>query len=142
MFVESRAYQQSLKLMTTHPPSIHAIAWSGLDAAACGRLLPDGRHRAHGVRKPWRGQGVGALVMEHLMERVVSAAMRGRSVSANPRCRVLTKIRFVAEGDECTDCDIPHRDMRKVLLTHECCCQSLQPGIAEPFVRPAAARCL
>jgi predicted GNAT family N-acyltransferase len=79
-------------------------------------LLPDGHIGRMAVRKPWRGQGVGALVMEHLMERARQRGDREVVLSAQTHAvGFYEKFGFVAEGDEYLDCDIPHRDMRKVL---------------------------
>jgi tRNA(adenine34) deaminase len=98
------------------PVSIHAIAWTNGVAAACGRLLPDGHIGRMAVLKPYRGLGVGALVLQNLIER---ARQRGdREVVLSAQTHALgfyEKFDFVAEGGEYLDCNIPHRDMRKIL---------------------------
>jgi predicted GNAT family N-acyltransferase len=116
VFVEEQGVPAESEIDDNDPLSIHAIAWSDGQAAACGRLLPDGHIGRMAVRKPWRGQGVGALVMEHLMERARQRGDREVVLSAQTHAvGFYEKFGFVAEGDEYLDCDIPHRDMRKVL---------------------------
>jgi tRNA(adenine34) deaminase len=116
VFVEEQGVPAESEIDDNDPLSIHAIAWSDGQAAACGRLLPDGHIGRMAVRKPWRGQGVGALVMEHLMERARQRGDRDVVLSAQTHAvGFYEKFGFVAEGDEYLDCDIPHRDMRKVL---------------------------
>lgn len=116
VFVEEQGVPAESEIDDNDPVSIHAIAWSEGVAAACGRLLPDGHIGRMAVRKPYRGQGVGGLVLAHLIER---ARQRGdREVVLSAQTHALgfyEKFGFVAEGKEYLDCDIPHRDMRKVL---------------------------
>jgi len=68
------------------------------------------------VRQPYRGQGVGAFVLQHLIDR---ARQRGdREVVLSAQTHALgfyEKFGFVAEGGEYLDCNIAHRDMRKIL---------------------------
>ena len=98
------------------PLSIHAIAWTNGVAAACGRLLPDGHIGRMAVLKAYRGMGVGAQVLEHL---IAKARQRGdREVVLSAQTHAIgfyEKFQFVAEGGEYLDCNIPHRDMRKIL---------------------------
>lgn len=116
VFVGEQGVPAESEIDDNDPLSIHAIAWSDGQAAACGRLLPDGHIGRMAVRKPWRGQGVGALVMQHLMERARQRGDREVVLSAQTHAMgFYEKFGFVAEGDEYLDCDIPHRDMRKVL---------------------------
>lgn len=116
VFVQEQGVPAEEEIDANDPLSIHAIAWSDGVAAACGRLLPDGHIGRMAVRKPYRGQGVGAMVMEHLIER---ARQRGdREVVLSAQTHALgfyEKFGFAAYGPEYLDCNIPHRDMRKIL---------------------------
>ena len=92
----SGAYQQSLKLMTRSAvDSRHCVVgWTG----RCLRAFAAGRsYRAHGVRRG-RGRGVGALVMEHLMERARQRGDRGSFCQRKPTLWVSTKIRICRRG--------------------------------------------
>ena len=116
VFVEEQGVPAESEIDDHDPLSIHAIAWSDGQAAACGRLLPDGHIGRMAVRKAWRGQGVGALVMQHLMERALQRGDREVVLSAQTHAiGFYEKFGFIAEGNEYLDCDIPHRDMRKRL---------------------------
>lgn len=116
VFVDEQKVPAESEVDEHDPRSIHAIAWADGVAAGCGRLLPDGHIGRMAVRKPFRGQGVGAALLVHLIER---ARQRGDDqvvLSAQTHAiGFYEKFGFVVENDEYLDCDIPHRDMRKIL---------------------------
>ena len=116
VFVEEQKVPADEEIDSNDPLSIHAIAWADGKAAACGRLLPDGHIGRMAVRQPYRRLGVGGLVLQHLMER---ARQRGdREIVLSAQTHALDfyrKFGFVEEGVEYLDCNIPHRDMRKIL---------------------------
>ncbi len=116
VFVEEQKVPADEEIDANDPLSIHAIVWSNGKAAACGRLLPDGHIGRMAVRKPFRGLGVGGLVLQHLIER--ARQRRDVDVVLSAQTHAIgfyEKFGFVAEGDEYLDCNIPHRDMRKIL---------------------------
>lgn len=116
VFVEEQNVPAEEEIDAHDPLSIHAIAWSNGKAAACGRLLPDGHIGRMAVLKPFRGLGVGALVLQHLMERARQRGDQEVVLSAQTHAMgFYEKFGFVAEGGEYLDCNIPHRDMRKIL---------------------------
>ncbi|HNY45882.1 MAG TPA: tRNA adenosine(34) deaminase TadA [Casimicrobium sp.] len=116
VFVDEQKVPAESEVDEHDPRSIHAIAWADGVAAGCGRLLPDGHIGRMAVRKPFRGQGVGAALLVHLIER---ARQRGDDqvvLSAQTHAiGFYEKLGFVVENGEYLDCDIPHRDMRKIL---------------------------
>lgn len=116
VFVDEQGIPADSEIDAHDPVSIHAIAWSGGEALGCGRLLPDGHIGRMAVRRRWRGQGVGGLVLEHLIERARQRGDREVVLSAQTHAiGFYEKFGFVAEGEIYPDCDIPHRDMRKRL---------------------------
>ena len=116
VFVEEQKVPAEEEVDINDPLSIHAIAWSNGKAAACGRLLPDGHIGRMAVLKPFRGLGVGALVLQHLTERARQRGDREVVLSAQTHAMgFYEKFGFVVEGGEYLDCNIPHRDMRKIL---------------------------
>ena len=116
VFVEEQKVPAEEEVDINDPVSIHAIAWSNGKAAACGRLLPDGHIGRMAVLKPFRGLGVGALVLQHLTERARQRGDREVVLSAQTHAMgFYEKFGFVVEGGEYLDCNIPHRDMRKIL---------------------------
>lgn len=116
VFVREQGVPAELEVDNNDPLSIHAIAWVNGQAAACGRLLPDGHIGRMAVRQPWRGQGVGAAVLTHLMARARQRGDREVVLSAQTHAvGFYEKFGFVAEGKTYLDCDIPHQDMRLAL---------------------------
>jgi tRNA(adenine34) deaminase len=113
VFVEEQKVPAEEEVDKWDPLSIHAIAWVNGEAAACGRLLPDGHIGRMAVRKPFRGKNIGAEVLLHLMARARQRGDRESVLSAQTHAiPFYEKFGFVAYGEEYLDCDIPHRDMR------------------------------
>jgi tRNA(adenine34) deaminase len=116
VFVEEQGVPATEEVDRFDPVSIHAIAWVNGEAVACGRLLPDGHIGRMAVRKSGRGRGVGAAVLEHLIERARQRGDTESVLSAQTHAMgFYEKFGFEAYGPEYLDCDIPHRDMRKML---------------------------
>lgn len=106
------------------------IEWDGLDAACLqalaedenrdaigtGRLHPSGKIGRIAVMPSWRGQGVGAAIMECLTE---AARQDGLDeVYLHAQTYVVdfyARLGFVPEGEEFDEADIPHRFMRRRL---------------------------
>lgn len=93
---------------------VHALARdSGGRPIGTGRLLPDGHIGRMAVRREWRGQGVGALLLAALMaearergdaEVVLAAQLQARGFYA--------RYGFIEEGDTFVEAGIEHRLMR------------------------------
>ncbi len=116
VFVQEQRVPAEEEIDAHDPVSIHAIAWTDGRAAGCGRLLPDGHIGRMAVRKPYRGVGVGAFVLQHLIERARQRGDREVVLSAQTHAiGFYEKFGFAVEGGEYLDCNIPHRDMRKIL---------------------------
>ncbi|MGL4230886.1 MAG: tRNA adenosine(34) deaminase TadA [Casimicrobium sp.] len=116
VFVEEQKVPAEEEVDRHDPVSIHAIAWVDGVAAACGRLLPDGHIGRMAVRKPFRGKNIGAAVLENLIERARQRGDREVVLSAQTHAiGFYEKYGFAAYGPEYLDCDIPHRDMKRVL---------------------------
>lgn len=116
VFVEEQNVPAEEEIDAFDPLSIHAIAWANGKAAGCGRLLPDGHIGRMAVLKSFRGCGVGALVLQHLMERARQRGDPEVVLSAQTHAiGFYEKFGFAVEGGIYLDCNIPHRDMRKIL---------------------------
>ncbi|HJV51169.1 MAG TPA: GNAT family N-acetyltransferase [Noviherbaspirillum sp.] len=105
-----------------------ALEWDDMDAAcvhavvcddtgqavATGRLLPDGHIGRMAVRKNVRGQGIGGLMLEALMN---EARQRGdRCVLLNAQTQAepfYQRFGFVRDGEEFMEAGIPHIGMRR-----------------------------
>jgi tRNA(adenine34) deaminase len=121
VFVEEQGVPAEVEIDRFDPLCIHAIAWVGGQAAACGRLLPDGHIGRMAVRKPFRGRNIGAAVLEHL---IAKATQRGDSESVlsaqTHAIAFYEKFGYVAHGAEYLDCGIAHRTMKKQLKGSAC----------------------
>ncbi|HWS27837.1 MAG TPA: GNAT family N-acetyltransferase, partial [Xanthomonadales bacterium] len=77
-----------------------------------GRLLADGRIGRMAVVKEWRGEGVGAAMLRHLMERAAARGMRRLKLSSQKYAvPFYAQAGFVVDGPEYLECDIPHQGM-------------------------------
>jgi predicted GNAT family N-acyltransferase len=97
--------------------SIHALAQDDRsNAIGTGRLLPDGHIGRMAVIPGWRGHGVGAAILEFLID---CARKRGdRTLRLNAQTQAIgfyQRHGFVAHGDEFLDAGIPHRQMTREL---------------------------
>ena len=93
--------------------SLHFIAYDQGQAIATARLLKNNSIGRVAVLKEYRGQGVGRVLMQAILQ---LAKQQGRlfvklssQVHAMP---FYASLGFIAEGEEYLDCGIPHRDMR------------------------------
>lgn len=114
VFVEEQQVPLEEELDVRDAQCLHAIAYDADgQAMGTGRLLPDGHIGRMAVRKSWRGQGVGSLLLIALMgaarqrgdaEVVLDAQLQARPFYARHG--------FVEEGETFMDAGIPHRVMR------------------------------
>jgi predicted esterase YcpF (UPF0227 family)/predicted GNAT family N-acyltransferase len=114
VFVEEQQVPLEEELDTRDVQCLHAIAYDADgQAMGTGRLLPDGHIGRMAVRKPWRGQGVGSLLLTALVD---AARRRGDAevvLDAQLQARPFyARHGFVEEGETFIDAGIPHRVMR------------------------------
>jgi predicted GNAT family N-acyltransferase len=97
--------------------SVHALA-EDRDGVpiGCGRLLPDGHIGRVAVLSDWRGQGVGAALLDRL---IVLAHQRGdKRVLLNAQTQAMpfyARLGFAPIGDAFVEAGIPHQKMVRVL---------------------------
>jgi len=107
-----------------------SIEWDGIDAQCrhvlaeddegraigCGRLLPDGHIGRMAVRPEWRGQGVGAALLERL---IALASERGDAkVMLNAQTHAMpfyARYGFAPIGEPFEEAGIAHQAMEVVL---------------------------
>lgn len=95
----------------------HALAHAkdGL-AVGTGRLLPDGHIGRMAVLKAWRGQGVGALLLQALVEQARSRGHATVRLNAQTHaCAFYRRYGFDASGGEFMEAGIPHVAMQREL---------------------------
>jgi predicted GNAT family N-acyltransferase len=96
--------------------SMHALAVDARGSPiGCGRLLPDGHIGRMAVLAAWRGQGVGAALLEHL---IAIARQRGdvrlRMHAQTQAMPFYARFGFAPVGAEFMEAGIPHRTMERV----------------------------
>ncbi len=96
---------------------VHAVAYAEDGrAVGTGRLLPDAHIGRMAVLKDWRGQGIGAAILEAL---IAEARRRGDvEVALSAQTHALDFYRrhgFTPEGEVYEEAGIPHQAMRKIL---------------------------
>lgn len=117
VFVVEQQVPEELEWDGIDDVCLHAIAADdGAAPIGCARLLPDGHIGRMAVLAPWRGRGVGAALLDHL---VVRARLRGDTrVLLNAQTHAMAfyaRFGFAAFGDEFEEAGIPHRAMERLL---------------------------
>lgn len=116
VFVDEQKVPVELELDEFDPLSCHALALAGDEAVGTGRLLPDGHIGRMAVLAGWRGRGVGALLLQALID---EAQRRGLArVVLNAQTHALgfyARFGFVPEGEEYEEAGLPHRTMSRSL---------------------------
>ncbi len=116
VFVDEQKVPAEIELDEHDATSLHVIAREAGRAVGTGRLLLDGHIGRMAVLRDWRGRGVGAAMLDVLVE---AARLRGdTSVVLSAQTHALDfyrKAGFVVEGPEFMEAGIPHQPMRRVL---------------------------
>ena len=116
VFVEEQGVPREIEIDEYDAVSIHAVAFDGKQPVATGRLLPDGHIGRMAVLKEWRNRGIGALMLNALMERAKERGDAEIVLSAQVQAvRFYRAHGFVAQGDEYLEAGIRHRHMRRKL---------------------------
>jgi len=115
IFVGEQNVPSGIELDDLDEKCLHAVAYD-VDGKAIGtgRLLPDGHIGRMAVVKEWRRRGIGAAIIESLMQ---EARKRGHAevvVSAQLQAaEFYREFGFEAEGKVYKDAGILHQAMRK-----------------------------
>ena len=116
VFVREQRVPAEIELDDMDAQCLHALAFHQEKAVGTGRLLPDGHIGRMAVLKPYRGKGIGAAMLERLIE---AARARGeREVALSAQVHAVPFYRahgFVEEGAEYEEAGIVHQAMRRVL---------------------------
>jgi len=117
IFVDEQNVPAGIELDDLDASCVHAIAYD-VDGKAIGtgRLLPDGHIGRMAVVKEWRRRGIGAEILEALIQ---EARKRGHAeVLLSAQLQAAEFYRghgFVAEGKVYEDAGILHQKMRRKL---------------------------
>jgi predicted GNAT family N-acyltransferase len=117
VFVDEQKVPAEIELDDWDALSLHALA---LDAQGrvlgTGRLLPDGHIGRMAVRQEARGTGVGARVLDALIDKARELGYPELVLNSQTHAMPFyARAGFTPEGDEYEEAGIPHRTMRRVL---------------------------
>lgn len=113
VFVQEQAVPAELEWDGSDDECVHALAETtdGI-AIGTGRLAPDGKVGRMAVLAGYRGLGVGAAILDHLLAAARDAGMKRCYLHAQTHALAFyARHGFVAHGAEFMEADIPHREM-------------------------------
>jgi predicted GNAT family N-acyltransferase len=117
VFVEEQGVPVELEWDEWDEPSWHALAvLADGTAVATGRLLPDGHIGRMAVLKSARGTGVGAKILDALMDQAARLGCTELILHAQTHAAPFyARAGFEPVGEEFEEAGIPHVEMRKRL---------------------------
>ena len=116
VFVEEQGVPLEIELDEQDPLSIHVVAFENRKPVATGRLLPDGHIGRMAVLKDWRRRGIGALMLQALIERAKERGCAEVALSAQVHAVPFYRAHgFVPQGDEYLEAGIRHQAMKRRL---------------------------
>jgi predicted GNAT family N-acyltransferase len=116
VFVEEQGVPLEIELDPQDALSVHALVFDQEKAVATGRLLPDGHIGRMAVLKEWRRRGIGALMLQALMQRAKERGYAEVALSAQIHAVPFYRAQgFIAEGDEYLEAGIRHQAMKRPL---------------------------
>lgn len=117
VFVHEQGVPGELERDALDPVCTHALAVDTQDRPiGTGRLLPDGRIGRMAVLAGWRSHGVGAAVLDALVQAAAAAGLQQATLHAQlPACDFYARHGFIPEGPRFEEAGILHRQMRRTL---------------------------
>lgn len=113
VFVIEQHVPAEAELDDHDPLSEHALARNALgQVVGTGRLLPDGHIGRMAVLNEWRGRGVGAAILNALIERARARSFESVHLSAQVQAQgFYRRFGFAPHGPEYLDVGIAHINM-------------------------------
>ncbi len=113
VFIEEQKVPVELEWDEIDSHCVHVLALAGAQPIATGRLTPDGYIGRMAVLAPWRGRGVGAEILQKLLQIARDRGDRECRLNAQTHARgFYARFGFEAEGTEFLEAGIPHQAMR------------------------------
>jgi predicted GNAT family N-acyltransferase len=116
VFVREQRVPAEIELDDMDARSVHAIAFEDEKAIGTGRLLPDGHIGRMAILKNWRRRGIGAAILEALVD---AARRRGdREIALSAQLHAVEFYRaygFEPLGEVYEEAGIPHQAMVRAL---------------------------
>ena len=118
VFVVEQGIPEHLEWDEHDAVSVHALALIERRAIGCGRLLPDGHIGRMAVLSQMRGQGVGAALLDALVDEARRRGMRALQLHAQLHASgFYARAGFVADGQVFDEVGIPHQRMVRILTS-------------------------
>lgn len=112
VFVQEQGIDESEEWDEADATAVHAIAWLNGQAVGTGRLLVDGKIGRMAVQKNLRGKGVGAAILNTLVELARQQGFKKVSLSAQqPAIDFYKRWGFVPVGQAHEEVGIAHQWM-------------------------------
>lgn len=116
VFVEEQDVPIELEMDDMDAKSIHIVIFDDQKAVATARLLPDASIGRMAVLVQYRGQGLGAMLLQTLMDKAKQLGYTELSLSAQQHAiGFYERFGFVAYGEYYLDAGIAHRAMRHTI---------------------------
>jgi predicted GNAT family N-acyltransferase len=116
VFVEEQGVPLDIELDYQDVLSVHALVFDRERPVATGRLLPDGHIGRMAVLKDWRRRGIGALMLNSLLQRAKERGYTEVALSAQVQAVPFYRAHgFTPEGDEYLEAGIKHQAMKRRL---------------------------
>lgn len=117
IFVGEQNVPPGIELDDKDAECVHAVAFDDAGKAiGTGRLLPDGHIGRMAVVQDWRRRGIGALLLNALIEEARKQGHKEVVLSAQLQAAEFYREQgFEAEGKVYQDAGILHQDMRRKL---------------------------
>ena len=113
VFVQEQGVPFEIELDEQDARSVHAVVFDQEKPVATGRLLPDGHIGRMAVLKDWRRRGIGALILQALVERAKKRGYAEVALSAQVHAVPFYRAHgFVPEGEEYMEAGIRHQAMK------------------------------
>ena len=114
VFVEEQRVPAEMELDEFDALSCHALALADGRPVGTGRLLPDGHIGRMAVVVGWRGRGVGAALLQALIDEAGRRGMAQLALSAQTHALgFYRRFGFVPEGEVYEEAGLPHQVMTR-----------------------------
>lgn len=116
VFVQEQGVPPELEYDGLDEQAQHVLAQVGQQPVGTGRILEDGHIGRIAVLREYRGQGIGAKIVQALMEQAAAAGQQRVYLGAQLHATgFYERLGFVSYGDEFMDAGIPHIHMERYL---------------------------
>ena len=114
VFVREQGIPAAFEWDQWDPRSVHCVAWRDGEPVGTGRLLPDGHIGRMAVVVGWRGRGVGAALLQALIDEAGRRGMAQLALSAQTHALgFYRRFGFLPEGEVYEEAGLPHQVMTR-----------------------------